>query len=103
AGTPGFSNVVLNYSYDKVGNVLSVVDTINNIAGGNNSYTYDALNRLTKLTQSGNNVSDKRVDFAYNPLGQYTSINRYANLTGTQLVNGTTYTYDSLNRLTNLN
>ncbi|MFM6623632.1 MAG: RHS repeat domain-containing protein, partial [Dolichospermum sp.] len=103
AGTPGFSNVVLNYSYDKVGNVLSVVDTINNIAGGNNSYTYDALNRLTKLTQSGNNVSDKRVDFAYNSLGQYTSINRYANLTGTQLVNGTTYTYDSLNRLTNLN
>ncbi|WP_217385551.1 Ig-like domain-containing protein [Dolichospermum sp. UHCC 0259] len=103
AGTPGFSNVVLNYTYDKVGNFLSVVDTINGVAGGNNSYSYDALNRLTKLTQSGNNVSDKRVDFAYNSLGQYTSINRYANLTGTQLVNGTTYTYDSLNRLTNLN
>ena len=103
AGTPGFANVLLNYGYDKVGNVLSVADKINNVAGGNNSYSYDALNRLTKLTQSGNGVSDKRVDFAYNALGQYTSINRYANLTGTQLVNGTTYSYDSLNRLTNLN
>ena len=103
AGTPGFANVLLNYGYDKVGNVLSVADKINNVAGGNNSYSYDALNRLTKLTQSGNGVSYKRVYFGYNALGQYTSINRYANLTGTQLVNGTTYSYDSLNRLTNLN
>ncbi|BAY73413.1 hypothetical protein NIES23_62410 (plasmid) [Trichormus variabilis NIES-23] len=103
AGTPGLPSVLLNYTYDKVGNILSVVDTINNVAGGTNSYTYDALNRLTKLTQAGNGVSNKRVDMTYNALGQYTSINRYANLTGTQLVNSTTYTYDSLNRLTNLN
>ena len=73
-----------------------------------NDYTYDNLNRFTRLTQygygsgsglgsgsgsgsgssssTGNAVAEKRVDFTYNERGQIDSINRYANLTGTQLV-----------------
>ncbi len=101
-GTPNAPEVVLNYTYDDVGNILSVTDTINGVVSGTNNYTYDALYRLIELTQTGNGVSDKRVDFAYNPLGQFTSIDRYSDLAGTQLVNSTTYTYDALNRLTNL-
>jgi RHS repeat-associated protein len=102
AGTPGAPNVVLAYTYDKAGNILSVVDTIEGDAGGTNTYSYDALNRLIKLTQTGNNVSDKRVDFGYNPLGQFASLDRYSDLDATNLVTGTTYTYDELNRLISL-
>src|SRR5262249_49496148 len=101
-GTPGAPRVVLTYSYDAVGNVLSVADSINGQAAGINGSTYDALNRMTRITQSGTGVQEKRVDLAYNDLGQFASINRYANLAGSQLVVGSGFTYDSLNRLTTL-
>jgi RHS repeat-associated protein len=101
-GTPNSPSVVLNYRYDAAGNLISMADTINGVTGGTNAYSYDALNRLGQLTQSGNNISDKRVNFAYNVLGQYTSVDRYSDLTGTQLVNRTNYSYDNLNRLTSL-
>jgi RHS repeat-associated protein len=101
-GTPNAPHVVLSYTYDAVGNMLSTTDTINGVVSGTNNYSYDALNRLTKLIQGGNGVSDKRVDFAYNAIGQYTSVSRYADLSGTDLVNRSTYSYDVLNRLTNL-
>jgi len=99
AGTPAAPNVVLTYTYDAVGNVRSVVDTIDSAAGATTGYDYDNLDRLTKLTQAGPGLADKRVDFAYNALGQYEAINRYRDLAGTQLVVGTSYAYDALNRL----
>ena len=101
-GTPGVPNVVLTYAYDPAGNLLSTADTIAGAAGGLNLYTYDGLDRATRITQSGVNVSDKRVDLAYNPLGQFSSLQRFSDLTGAQLVIGSNYTYDSLNRLTGL-
>jgi RHS repeat-associated protein len=100
--TPGAPRVVLNYTYDDVGNVLSVVDTINGSSGATTSYLYDALNRMTRTTQFGSGLADKRVDLAYNPLGQFSSIERYSDLGATQRVVGTSYTYDTLNRLTGL-
>jgi RHS repeat-associated protein len=102
AGTPGAPNVVLNYDYDGVGNVLSVADTIDGSAGADTSYVYDVLNRMTQITQTGSGLADKRVDLAFNPLGQFASIDRYFDLAGTQLVVGTAYAYDALNRLTEL-
>ncbi len=100
--TPGAPNVVLSYGYDSVGNVKSVTDTINGVAGGTNAYSFSSLNCLTQLTQMGNNVRDKRVDFGYNAIGQFTAIDRYANLAGTQLVTGTDYVYNEMNRLASL-
>jgi len=102
AGTPGVPNVVLTYNYDPASNLLSTADTIAGAVGGLNSYTYDGLDRVTRITQSGLNVTDKRVDLAYNPLGQFSSLQRFHDLAGTQLVVGSTYTYDTLNRLTGL-
>jgi len=118
-GTPGIPNVVpcgFSYGYDGVGNIKSVTDAINGVAGGTNAYSFSSLNRLTQLlssppslrscfgmrTQTGKNVRDKRVDFGYNAIGQFTEIDRYANLAGSQLVTGTDYAYDKLNRLTSL-
>jgi RHS repeat-associated protein len=100
--TPNAPRVVLNYAYDDVGNVLSVVDTINGTAGATTGHLYDALNRMTRTTQVGSGLADKRVDLAYNPLGQFASIERFSDLGGTQRVVGTSYTYDTLNRLTGL-
>ncbi|NJK69239.1 MAG: hypothetical protein HC941_24395, partial [Microcoleus sp. SU_5_3] len=98
-GTSGVPNVLLNYTYDEQDNLLSVKDTINGAALGTTAYTYDTLNRVSRITQSGNGVASKRVDFGYDDIGQIKSVNRYADLSGSQLVRGTTYTYDAKNRL----
>ena len=102
AGTPNAPHVVLTYTYDPAGNVLSTADTVNGVAEGLNSYTYDANNEMTQVIQTGAALQTKRVDFTYNPVGAFATIERYSNAAGTQLVAGSTYTYDSLNRLTGL-
>lgn len=101
AGTPDVPHVVLQYSYDAVGNVQSMADSIAGSAGGVNTYQYDGLNRMTRITQSGTNVTEKRVDFTYNLLGQFESISRHSGQTG-QLVANSAFVYDALNRLTTL-
>ncbi|MCA9200580.1 MAG: hypothetical protein KDA87_23735, partial [Planctomycetales bacterium] len=101
-GTPGAPRVVLTYAYDKVGNVISLVDTINGNSGATNAYVYDTLNRMTRLTQTGANVANKRVDLGYNQLGQFASIKRFSDVNGANRVVDSNYTYDSLNRLTSL-
>jgi len=63
---------------------------------------HDALDRLSRLTQTGSGLSDKRVDFTYNAVGQFQSINRNSDLAGTQLVVGSAYAYDTLNRLSSI-
>jgi RHS repeat-associated protein len=102
AGTPGVPNVVLTYNYDEEGNVISVKDTIDGVAGATTAYSYDDLDRVDKITQSGENVADKRVNFAYDAIGQYESVTRYSDLEGTDLVADSSYTYDNANRLSNL-
>ena len=72
-GTIGVPTVKLNYSYDAVGNLIAVNDSINGTSAGITGYTYDLLNRVTKLTQGGTGVQTKRVDMAYNAVNQLTS------------------------------
>ncbi|SMP52660.1 RHS repeat-associated core domain-containing protein, partial [Neorhodopirellula lusitana] len=102
SGTLDAPNVVVSYEYDDVGNVLSVTDTIDGDVGATTAYLYDALKRMTQITQAGTDVSDKRVDLAYNALGQFASIDRYSDMAATQGVFGTSYVYDTLNRLTSM-
>ncbi|MDZ4852594.1 MAG: RHS repeat-associated core domain-containing protein [Pirellulaceae bacterium] len=106
-GVNGVPLSKLDFSFDAVGNLLALTDTINGVIGGKNEYTYDALDRLTRQTQSSavgstNPVAGKRVDIAYNALGQFTSLARFADLGGTQAVVTTSYSYDALSRLTNI-
>jgi YD repeat-containing protein len=96
-GTPNVPTTIMSYSYDNVGNVLSMTDTINGSLGIANTREYDALNRLT-VNAHGN----MRVDYAYNAISQVTSKKRYADITGTNLVAETNNTYDNCDRLTNI-
>lgn len=101
-GTPNVPPVVLTYDYDLASRLTSVVDSINGVAAGQNSYTHDALDRMVRLTQGGASVAPKRVDLVYNSLGQMAAIERFSGFAGSPQVVATSFTYDSLNRLTNL-
>jgi RHS repeat-associated protein len=102
AGTPGAPAVVVAYTYDPDGNVLTTTDTVGGQMEGQNAYTYDGDSQMTQVEQTGPALQPKRVNFSYNPVGQFTAINRYSNTAGTQLVAGSTYVYDDLDRITNL-
>src|SRR6185436_8919641 len=54
------------------------------------------------ITQTGSGLHDKRVDLAYDEMSHLASIQRFSDLAGTQLVTGSAYSYDSLNRLSSL-
>ncbi|NCS36398.1 MAG: RHS repeat-associated core domain-containing protein [Microcystis aeruginosa G11-01] len=87
----------MSYTYDNVGNVLSVTDSINGTVDNTTSHQFDALNRMTVNSQG-----NKRVDYTYNAISQVTNKKRYSDSTGTNLVAETNHTYDTLNRLTNI-
>jgi YD repeat-containing protein len=98
-GTVGVPAVKFNYSYDAVGNLVAVNDSINGTNAGITGYSYDLLNRVTGLTQSGTGVQSKRVAMAYNAVNQLTSLSRYS---GVNSVVDTNYTYDNNQRLIKL-
>ena len=87
----------MSNTYDNVGNVLSVTDSINGTVDDTTSHQFDALNRMTVNSQG-----NKRVDYTYNAISQVTNKKRYSDSTGTNLVAETNHTYDSLNRLTKI-
>ncbi len=67
-----------------------------------NNYEYDNLGRMTRVEQAGAGVAEKAVNFEYNFLGQFTNIYRYEDLSDTQFVAWTSYSYDNIGRLTDL-
>ena len=82
------------YSYDNVGNVLSIANTINGSLGIATTREYDALNRLTVNAQGY-----KQVNYAYNAISQVTNKYRYS--VG-NLVAETNHIYDQSDRLINI-
>src|SRR3954454_4135168 len=49
AGTPGAPHVVLAYTYDGAGHVLTTTDTLNGATGATTTYAYDARDLLTRV------------------------------------------------------
>jgi len=88
----------LTYAYDDVGNVVGVTES----SGATTLTQYDALNRPISMQQSGGGATEKAVDMAFNQIGQYESLTRYSDLGRNSLVARTDYTYDAINRLTDL-
>jgi RHS repeat-associated protein len=100
--------VVLTSAWDANGNRTSLSATIDSTDDFENSYSYDLLNRLTRVDQigvsGGNTVAEKRVDFTYNVDGRFSTIARYNDTAGGSgdEIATSTYSYDSLGRLTGL-
>jgi RHS repeat-associated protein len=80
----------LSYAYDAAGNLTSMASS--NVGGTWVSYSYDQLNRLSGVTD--NRLASGVTAYSYDKVG---------NLQGYLYPNsvGTTYQYNSLNRLTN--
>jgi RHS repeat-associated protein len=102
AGPNGIPTSFLNFTYDAIGNVLTQRDTINSVTGTTNTSTFDSLNRVTQMVQAGPGIATKRVNFAYNAIGQTTSMSRFADSAGQVPVVASTFSYDTLDRLTNI-
>lgn len=102
SGTPDVPNVVLDYGYDAVGNLVLVTDSIAGEERGVETFTYDLVDRVTQITQAGNGVNEKRVDLTYNADDQLVGLNRFGDVAGTEALAETIYTYDNLGRLTEI-
>jgi RHS repeat-associated protein len=98
-GTFGVPAVKLSYSYDAVGNLVTVGDSIANVSAGRITYAYDAINRATSIIQAGSGVQEKHVDMTYDALNQLTKLSRFK---GVNSVAETTYSYDSSRHLTQI-
>jgi RHS repeat-associated protein len=90
--------MALTYTLDAVGNVQVVNDSL----GGITSSAYDAANRLTLREFGGTSQTPLRVDLTYTARDQLASVKRSSDLGGVQTVAYSAYTYDSAERLTNL-
>src|SRR5207245_101157 len=68
--------------------------------GGTVTYVYDALNRLTSEQSSGQTAL--RLDLTYTAQDEIATQSRYKDLAGTQSVGTSSFTYDALGEVTNL-
>ncbi|MBI5415287.1 MAG: fibronectin type III domain-containing protein, partial [Candidatus Omnitrophica bacterium] len=87
----------LNYTYDSVGNILSIDDKVNT---ADQTFKYDELNRLTEATGQGYGTKS----YTYDPIGNIVAKDGktyfYGGSNGgphavTALSDGTTFTYDA--------
>jgi RHS repeat-associated protein len=84
----------LTYTYDPAGNVASMQSS--NTNGVSVEYTYDSLNRLETVVDNRLSVGQQTTTYSYDPASNLATVT-YPN--GLQ----STFTYDTLNRLTALN
>ena len=85
-------------SYDAAGNLTLMQDCF----GGVLTSMYDGLDRRTSRQFGGTGQTPLRFDLGYNNRNDITSVTRYSNLAGTATVGYSSYAYDSVNRVTNI-
>jgi RHS repeat-associated protein len=90
--------LTLTYTYDARDRVTQVQDAL----GGTTTSVYDAANRLTSRQVGGSGVTPLRIDLGYDNRNDLTSLTRYSDLTGTQVVGTTVYSFDDANRVTSI-
>jgi RHS repeat-associated protein len=100
------SQVIMNHTFDALGNRTQLAATIGSTADFVTEYTYDALRRMTSIQQhgvsGGNAVAEKRIDLTYDAASQWQTITRYADLAATKLVATSAYAFDAAGRMTSL-
>jgi len=98
--------VTFAQQFDAAGRRTQLAATIASTKDFVRDYTYDNLGRIHTIKaqdQSGGyTVAEKYVDFAFDVAGQPDEVKRYSDLSGTNLVAQTGYTFDNAGRLTDL-
>jgi RHS repeat-associated protein len=90
--------LTLTYAYDAVGSRTALQDS----KGGVTTYAYDAVRRLTQVQLTQNAAAPLRMDLTYTSRDQVDTEIRYSDLTGSTKVGSTTYAYDAVSRVRNL-
>jgi RHS repeat-associated protein len=90
--------LALTFSYDGASNRTQVQDSF----GGVLTSVFDAANRLTTREFGGTGQTPLRVDLAYNSNNQMTTLTRFSDLAGQTTVGYSAYSYDKVQRLTNI-
>jgi RHS repeat-associated protein len=88
----------LTYAFDQASNRTLVQDSLNGVL----TSVYNAANLLATREFGGTGQTHLRIDLAYTPRNQVSTINRWSDLAGTQAVGSSSYAYDGLGRVTNL-
>ena len=86
----------LTATYDAVDNRTKLQDSLNGVT----TFVYDALNRLTSEQFGGSGQTALRMDLTYTAQDEIATQTRYK--AGTQTVGTSSFTYDALGQLTNL-
>ena len=87
----------LTYAYDAAGNRTLTQDS----QGGATTSVFDAANEVTSL-QFGGTAAPLRIDLTYTARGQVATETRYSDLAGTTKVGSTSYAYDAVGRVSNI-
>lgn len=88
------------YTYDSAGNQLTKNEIIGGVEKGITTYAYDALNRLQTVVEPSGRSTAYEYDEAGNRMKE-TVVTRDM-VSGSNVTSVSTYTYDSRNRLTNI-
>jgi RHS repeat-associated protein len=89
-------------TYDSVGRRLQLATTVGGSLDSTIAYTIGAGGLVTQIQQYGANVASKSVTYSYDVGGRRTGVSRFAILTNTQLVAETSFDFDTIGRVTNI-
>jgi YD repeat-containing protein len=94
-GAGGVSLRAIGYTYNAVGNILTVTDP-----GAKYAYGYDALNRISSVDNAGTSgVPTVAFNYLYDAVGRLVTVGDRINNTN---AGQTDYAYDLLNRATSI-
>jgi RHS repeat-associated protein len=89
---------ILTYSFDSVGNRTTTQDS----QGGTLTAVYNADNLVTSKQFDDTSSDQLRIDLTYTSRNQIGTETRYSDDAGTSLVGTTSYTFDSTDRISNI-